>query len=108
MQVLNIVTENFDQENTFAIELVKLRRTIRVKCSVRQDYKVQGDGILWALQHGATLKSHYGARDVAELDRLKNNEPIRNGDTVLIEGKQYTVRVLGDYSNCAIFDPVEA
>ena len=106
MQTLNIIEDNFDQVNTFAIELQSRRGTKRAKCSVRKDYQVKGDGILWALQHGATLKSHYSAKDVAELDRLRNDEPVRHGDTVSIEGKQYTVRVLGDFSNVAIFDPV--
>jgi hypothetical protein len=108
MQKLNIVTETLDQDNTFAIELQKRRGTIRVKCSVRKDYKVRGDGILWALQHGASLQSHYSAKDVAERNRLNNNEPVRHGDIVIIDGKQYAVRVIGDYSNCAVFDPLAA
>jgi hypothetical protein len=39
---------------------------------------------------------------------IANNEPVRHGDIVIIDGKQYAVRVIGDYSNCAVFDPLAA
>jgi hypothetical protein len=34
-------------------------------------------------------------------------EPIENGEIVEIEGKKYSTRILGNYSDCVIFDPVE-
>jgi hypothetical protein len=106
METIKISTDNFDQENTFEIEFVTPRRTRRMKVSLHRDYKVAGDGILWAMQSGSCLKAQYSDKDIAERDRLNAATPVRHGDIVQIEGKQYRTRVLGDYSDCAIFDTI--
>lgn len=108
MQNLNISTETLDQDNTFVIEVVKPRRTVRITAVVQRDYQKVGDGILWAMKKSAALKSQYTEKDTEERNRLNTMEPIRTGDTVLIEGKQYTARIKGDFSDCAIFDPITA
>jgi hypothetical protein len=58
------------------------------------------------LQRGSCLKAEYSDKDIAERNRLNSSTPIRHNDIVEIEGKQYRTRVLGDFSDCAIFDPV--
>lgn len=106
MQNLKLSTSNFDQENTFEIEFANPRRTHRMKVSLHRDYKVKGDGILWAMQSGSCLKAQYSDKDIAERNRLNTATPVRHSDIVQIEGKQYQTRVLGDFSDCAIFDPI--
>ena len=102
-RTLILHTDNFDQINTFNVDVGK---KYPARCSLYRDYETQGDGIYWAMQHGACVKSHYTDDDRAETQRLSRETPVRKGDTVIIDGKPYTVRVFGDYSNCAIFDPV--
>ena len=106
MQNLTLSNSNFDQDNTFEIEFVTPRRTRRLKVSLYRNYKVDGDGILWALQNGVCLKAQYSDKDLAERNRLNAATPVRHNDIVQIEGKKYRTRVLGDFSDCAIFDPI--
>lgn len=106
MQTLTLALDSFDQDNTFTIEVVKPRRTLTIRAILCRDYQKQGDGILWAMQKSACLKSHYTPKDEEERARLNAMRPLQHGDTVTIEGKPYKARILGDFSNCAIFDPV--
>ena len=106
MQTINLSTDSFDQDNTFTIEVVKPRRTLRITGKLFQGYQTDDDGIYWAMQRSACLKSNYTAKDEEERQRLTTMEPVRHGDVVLINGLQHRVRVLGDFSNCAIFDPI--
>lgn len=75
--------------------------------SLHRDYNKEGDGIYWAMQKGACIKSHYTDEDRAERTRLAQEPLIMSGEKILIDGKQYKCRILGDYSDCAIFDPIE-
>lgn len=106
MQVLTRIQDTFDQDNTFAMEIVKPRRTVRITASLQCGYQKDADGIFWAMKRSACLKAQYSDKDREESARLLSMEPVRNGDTVLIGGQQYRVRVLGDFSDCAIFDPL--
>lgn len=106
MQTLTLSTDTMDQDSTFTIEVPGFKRTVRVTASLRCGYQKDADGILWAMKHSACLKDQYTAKDDEERARLNAMEPVRSGDTVLIGGQQYKARVLGNYSDCAIFDPV--
>jgi hypothetical protein len=102
MKTLNITTGNFDQLNTFQVNAGK-----RVmKCSLMLDYEKVGDGVLWAMSSGSTLKASYTDADRAESERLASETPLENGELVTINGEQYKVRVLGAFSDTAIFDKV--
>ena len=100
--------DTFDQDTTFVIETKGFRRMKRMTVRLMQGYDKRDDGIFWGMQCSACLKAEYTAKDYEESARLNSMEPVRHGDTVTIEGKQYKARVLGDYSNCAVFDPIEA
>lgn len=107
MQALNFSLDTFDQDNTFSMEVKGFKgQPLRITACLHKDYQKQGDGILWAMKKSACLKNVYTAKDLEETSRLNISEPLRNGDAVLIEGKQYKTRVLGNFSDCAIFDPV--
>lgn len=102
---LNISTDTFDQDNTFAMEVPGFKKTIRITASLHKDYQKQGDGIFWALKKSACLKAQYTVKDDEERTRLNNMLPLQANQIVIIEGKEYKVRVLGNFSDCAIFDP---
>lgn len=104
MKTLNISKGSFDKINTFRI--VTRPGRFPATASLECGYKKRDDGILWALSGGTIMQGHYSAEDSANLDRLNEMTPIENGEIVVINGNQYITRVLGDYSNCAIFDPI--
>jgi hypothetical protein len=102
MKTLILATDSFDQVNSFNVNAGRRVMTAHLK----QDYDKVGDGIYWALSTGSVLKDKYTAADVAERDRLNSETPLQHGEIVLIDGEQYKTRVLGNYSNCAIFDKI--
>lgn len=103
MQTLTQTTGTFDQTNTFTVNAGK---TFPRTCSLQRDYEKEGDGVYWAMQHSGCVKAAYTTADGQERDRLGAMVPLTQGDIVVIDGKQYKTRVLGDFSDCAIFDPV--
>lgn len=108
MQSLNFSTDTLDQDNTFPMEVAGHKGAlVRITACLHKDYQKHGDGILWAMKKSATLKAVYTEKDTEERARLNSTEPLRHGDCVLIEGKAHKVRILGNFSDCAIFDPVE-
>ena len=103
MKTIKLSEGNFDQMNTFTISNLRGRG----KCSLHQDYEKDGDGIYWVMQHGACLQAHYSDADKAENARLSQPESaISDGEIVLIDGKQFKLRFLGNFSDCALFDPI--
>lgn len=106
MTILKFSTDTFDQDNTFTIEVQGFKRMTNIRASLHLDYHKRGDGIIWAMKSSAVLKAEYTDKDYEESARLRSMTPIRHGDIVEIEGKQYKTRVLGNFSNCAIFDPI--
>ncbi len=69
-------------------------------------YEKADDGIYWGLASGSMIKSSYTQEDKDEKKRLREEDPVEDGDIVMIDGDEYKARVLGDYSNCVVFDPV--
>ena len=108
MKTLVQRTDSFDKEHTFGIEYKNWRGDLDVKgVYLMQGYEKDDDGIYWAMSKTVCVSSHYSEAERAEIDRIYNNEPVRHGEIVLINGEQYKTRVLGDYSNTAIFDKLE-
>lgn len=105
MHTLNFSTDTFDQDNTFVVGIKGRTGTITVNASLHRGYKTEDDGIIWAMKHSACLKGRYTAKDIEETNRLGAMQPVCTGDVVVIDGHQYRARVLGDFSDCAIFDP---
>lgn len=104
MKTLTLLQHTFDQENTFTFAKFKYGN----RCSLQRDYQKEGDGVYWAMQHGTCLKAHYTEADDAERVRLQSPDwIIADGEVVLIDGKQYRTVFKGNYSDCAIFVPVD-
>lgn len=98
-RTLVLADNTLDQEHTFNVRF----RGEGIKCSLRRDYKTQGDGVYWALNSGTMLKSEYTIRDAMERNRLNADPGVEHGQTVLIDGTQYRCFVLGCFSNAAVF-----
>lgn len=118
MKALKRYTGYGDQINTFGVrvkapnvrtgrnadgEIITFDLSV-VNVSLYQGYDTKDDGIFWGLASGAMLKSSYTQADKDEQKRLREDAPVEDGDTVMIEGNQYRANVLGDYSNCVVFE----
>jgi hypothetical protein len=106
MQVLTQSVDTFDQVNTFTVEVRGFRAMKTIKASLHCGYQKHEDGIFWAMKHSTCLKDVYTEADREESTRLASMTSVRHGDLVVINGEQYKVRVLGDFSDCAIFEKV--
>jgi hypothetical protein len=103
MQVLKFKTDNFDQDNTFTFAFPGSRGQERVRTGYAADFEDEG---VYIMQRSACLKAQYTAKDYEETARLAAMTPLRTGDIVEIDGKQYTVKILGDYSDAGRLIPV--
>lgn len=66
-----------------------------------------GDEGIFLMQYGAMIKAHYSAEDIAEIDRLNAMVPVADGEVVQDKnGKQYTVKINGDFSDAGHLIPV--
>ena len=106
MQTLNLSTGSFDQDNTFVIEVKGLRNMTRRTVSLHQDYETAGDGIFWALMGAVCLQAEYSEKDREETKRLNEMASIKHNDIVTINNELYKVKVLGEFSDCAIFEKI--
>ena len=120
MKTLIKYTGYGDQVNTFGVrvkapnvrtardadgEMITFDLSVKT-VSLYKDYEKEGDGIYWGLASGAMVKCSYTKADKDEKKRIREDSPVENGDIVMIDGDEHKARVLGDYSNCVIFDPV--
>ena len=109
MRELKLSTGSFDRENTFLVD-VGLRyhgEVLPVKASLYCGKETADDGIYWALQHAAVIAASYSTDEIAEKERLAASEPLVNDEVVLINGEEYTAKVVGNYSDCMVFEKVE-
>ena len=109
-----------DQVNTFGVR-VKAKDTrsglngdgefITVDLSVKtvclmQGYEKENDGIYWGMADSVMIKDSYTQADKDEKKRIREEDPVEHGDIVIINGDEYQARVLGDFSNCVVFDRI--
>ena len=104
---LKVAVDNFDQINTFVIEVRGRLDTNTLKCQLRKGYRKADDGVYWALSISPIVKDFYTEADKAEKARLRNESAVHNGDTVMIEGKLYIAKVLGAYSDACVFKEID-
>ena len=109
-----------DQVNTFGVrvkpkdirsgmsgdgEMITFDLSVKTVC-LMQGYEKEDDGIYWGMADSIMIKSVYTQADRDEKKRIRENEPVVDGEIVMIDGDKYKARVLGDFSNCVVFDPV--
>lgn len=100
---LNFPRDNFDQDNTFVFAYQGARGIERQATG----YLFQsGDQGIFIQKKSAFIADSYTEADRAESARLAAQAPLRTGDEVTVEGKQYKVRILGNYSDAGRLIPV--
>ena len=58
------------------------------------------------LSIGTVMKSVYSEADIAERTRFDAETPLNDGDTVVVDGAKFVLKVRGDFSNAAYLLPV--
>ncbi len=105
MRILTVKSE--ENRHTASFTIAHQRDGyLPMRATLYRDYEKQGDGTFWAMQSAACIASSYSQAEKDETRRLNREPALQDGEIVQIEGGQYRVRRLGDYSNCAIFDPI--
>lgn len=106
-RTLTLSTGSFDQDNTFGVEVKNWNgEPTTIKCSLQVGFVTEDDCQFWAMSSGAMVKSSYTQEDRDETDRVYGEEPVRNGDVVLIQGIEYVANVKGRYSDAVMFEVV--
>ena len=105
MHTLTPLRDNFDQDNTFPF-IFKNHRGQECVTTGYLFYSKQNN-TTYIMQTAACLKDHYTDKDHEENARLKAQVPVRHGDTVQVEGKQYRVHISGNYSDAGYLIPTE-
>ena len=93
---LSISADSFDSSRDFTFEYTgSMGRKVSASGYLFEDK----DGQIFLMKNSAVLKSEYTDKDRAERARLNSMEPVRDGDTVAVDGKQYQVKILGNFSD---------
>ena len=93
---LTIAQDSFDNAADFTFEY----KGYAGRTCTASGYLFQSnDGQIYLMKNSAVLKSHYSDEDRAERIRLNSMNPVRDGDTVAVNGKQYKVKILGNFSD---------
>ena len=103
MTTLNFICGAFDQDNTFTFAYQGRGRQECTATGYLRDY---GDEGVFIMQQAACIKDQYTAKDDEERSRLNAMTPVRDGDIVEVEGKQYKVKILGNYSDAGRLIPL--
>jgi hypothetical protein len=67
--------------------------------SFKNSRKRPDDDKIFILQTGSILKSHYTEQDYAEQNAFNALDPLQNGQQVIVNGKNYIVKINGNYSD---------
>lgn len=51
------------------------------------------------MQASTVIKDEYSLEEIEQHERLNAMKPIALGDTVTVNGAEYTVKILGDFSD---------
>lgn len=101
---LTIPADNFDRGARFAFEYLNYKKE-----PTRGEgylFYAKDEGQFYILKIGGCLQSSYTDAERAHIDRIYRGEQVvRNGDSVTVDGKQYTVKILGNYSDAGRLIP---
>lgn len=100
---LNFPANTLDQDNTFTFAFKGFKGQERIRTGYLFDGEEEG---IYIMQRGACLKAEYTEKDIKERKRLNTMKPLRTGDVVELGGKQYTVKINGDFSDAGRLIPV--
>ena len=104
MRTLRFRQDTFDRDALFAFEIETPRRSFRAT-GYLLDCRDDGEGVV-LMQAPAVLSDIYGDAEIALRNRIATETPVRGGDVVLVDGKQYVVKVIGDYNDAGRLQPL--
>lgn len=103
---LTIPADTFDRAARFAFEFTNYKK----QAERAEGYVFYDDAAdeMFLMKSATCLQSHYTDEDRAQIQRIYHGEQVvRHGDVVTINGRQYTTKVLGNYSDAGRFIPVK-
>ena len=103
-KTLSFPVDTLDQKNTFKFEFAS--RSGKTRTGTAYLLNAKREGTIYIMQRSACMKDSYTAADYEEGDRLAAMEPVRNGDVVCVDGEQYLVKILGNFSDAGRLVPI--
>ena len=101
---LTMPTDNFDREARFAFEYLDYKK--RPQRGEGYLFYSKQENQMYLMKRSASLQSSYTDEERAHIDRIYNGpQVVRDGDSVTVNGKAYTVKVLGNYSDAGRLIP---
>lgn len=107
MRTLTISTDSFDQVNTFNVQINSRKGLQNITGYVGYYKHEDGKEEFFINQASVCLKAVYTDADRAENARLRTEKPVVDGETVLINGRTFKVKVNGNYSDCGTLTEVK-
>ena len=104
MMNLNFPKQVNDQDTTFRFAFNNHRGVEQSRTGYLFDDTQEN--VIYILQTGVMIQDVYSEKDVEERNRLNAQVPVRHDDVVEVEGKQYTVKILGNYSDAGRLVPI--
>jgi hypothetical protein len=92
----------FDLDAVFNLEVTDRRGTRNLRCYAKAE-----EGEAFINQRSAMITDSYTDEELAQLERLATEAPVRHGDMIELEGKTYRVHVNGDFSDAAKLIPAD-
>lgn len=102
---LNFPADNFDKSTYFTFEIPSFRKGGEPRKRTGYLFFAPDENKTYVMQAAAVMQGSYSEKDRADLDRLESLTPVKAGDTVVVEGKTYTVSKLGDFSDAGTLIP---
>jgi hypothetical protein len=104
MITLNIPTDNFDRAAGFAFEYMDYKKQPQ-RAEGYLFYSAQED-TMYLMKRAVSIQSSYTDAERAHTHRIYCGDAVvRNGDSVMVDGKAYTVKILGNYSDAGRLIP---
>lgn len=69
-------------------------------------YLIFDEGKYWVMQRPSMLRDTYTEAELSELGRLRDMQALTDGDKITVDGREYTLKVQGDYSDLGYLVPV--
>ena len=104
MLSLTYPTDNFDRAAGFAFTYLDYKKNLqRAEGRLFRD---DTDGQIYIMQRSACIQASYTQEERNHIERIAYGPDVVNhGDSVEVDGKTYTVKILGNYSDAGRLIP---
>ena len=107
IMTLTFPSDTLDKTASFAFEYFNYRKEpVRGEGYLFND---ETTGQIFLMKCPSSLQSHYSAAEIAHNERIyRGDNVVTHGDTVSVGGKQYLVKILGNYSDAGRLIAIDA